>query len=141
MPEWTRTGSATGKLIGGNLSMLSQLLGTPTDFDTKDCILFLEDLDEYHYHIDRMMVHLHRAGKLAKLAGLVIGGFTDIKDNETPFGKAVEEIIYEKVTEFDFPVCFGFPTGHWPENYPLIQGAKARLNVSHTRTELAFLPE
>ena len=140
-PDLTRTGTATGRLIGGNLSMLSQLLGTPTDFDTKGCVLFLEDLDEYLYHIDRMLVHLQRGGKLSQLAGLIVGGFTEIKDNATSFGKTVEEIIAEKVAGLDFPVCFGFPTGHWPMNFPLMHGARVRLNVTHAQTELIHLPE
>lgn len=138
-PDLTRTGSAEGRLIGGNLSILSQLIGSPTDFDTTGCILFLEDLDEYLYHIDRMMVHLQRSGKLKKLAGLVVGGFTSMKDNDTPFGQTPEEIIYAAVPGHDFPVCFGFPVGHWPTNYPLLQGSRVRLNVSHTQSELHFL--
>jgi muramoyltetrapeptide carboxypeptidase len=131
-----RTGKGTGRLVGGNLSMLSQLLGTATDFETNGCILFLEDVDEYLYHIDRMMVHLRRAGKLAKLAGLVIGGFSDIKDNETPFGKSVAEIVHDAVRDTDYPICFDFPTGHWPRNYPLVHGAMATLSVSHSMVEL-----
>lgn len=140
-PELSRTGAGTGRLIGGNLSMLSQLLGTATDFDTKGCILFLEDLDEYLYHIDRMFVHLQRGGKFENLAGLVIGGFTDMKDNPTAFGKSVEEIVAEKTAGFGYPVCFGFPTGHWPMNFPLVHGARVRLNVSHNQVELIHLPE
>ncbi len=137
-PDLLRTGSAEGRLIGGNLSLLSQLMGTPTDFDTQGCILFLEDLDEYLYHLDRMMVHLRRGGKLEKLAGLVLGGFTELKDNPTPFGKTAEEIIADAVRGYQYPVVFGFPVGHWPENYPLPVGRKATLGVSHTKAELKF---
>jgi muramoyltetrapeptide carboxypeptidase len=135
-----RTGSAQGRLIGGNLSILSQLIGTKTDFDTQGAVLFLEDLDEYLYHIDRMLVHLSRSGKLAGLAGLIVGGFTDMKDNKVPYGKTPEEIIAEWVAPYDFPVCYGFPVGHWPSNYPLLHGARVRLNVAHSLTELHFLP-
>lgn len=137
--EVVRTGSGEGRLIGGNLSMLSQLIGTPTDFNTKGCVLFLEDLDEYLYHLDRMVVHLRRAGKFDGLAGLIVGGFTDLRDNDTPFGKTYREIIFEAVAGQDFPVAFDFPVGHSPLNYPLIHGAKVRLEVSHTRAELKFL--
>ncbi|MEM6273589.1 MAG: LD-carboxypeptidase [Bacteroidota bacterium] len=137
--DLVRTGRGEGRLIGGNLSMLSQLLGTETDFSTKGCVLFLEDLDEYLYHIDRMVVHLRRAGKFAQLAGLIVGGFTDLHDNDTPFGMSYEEIIADAVREHDYPVCFDFPVGHAPRNYPLIHGAKVRLEVSHTRAELQFL--
>jgi muramoyltetrapeptide carboxypeptidase len=135
-PERLRTGRATGRLIGGNLSILSQLIGTPDDFETKGCILFIEDIDEYLYHIDRMLVHLKRAGKLKNLAGLIVGGFSDLKDNDIPFGKTVEEIVLDAIGEADFPICFGFPTGHWPQNYPLVHGAMATLSVSHSAIEL-----
>jgi len=137
-PHLTQTGMGKGPLIGGNLSMLSQLVGTPTDFDTKGCIFFLEDLDEYLYHIDRMVVHLKRAGKFAHLSGLVVGGFTDLHDNDNPFGKSFEEIILDALPNRDFPVCFGAPIGHQPLNYPVLHGVDATLSVSHTASELTF---
>lgn len=136
--EQLRTGKARGRLIGGNLSMLSQLLGTPSDFDTKGCILFLEDLSEYLYHLDRMVVHLKRGGKFDKLAGLIVGSFSDIQDNSTPFGKTVPEIILDALGDADIPVCFDFPTGHSPLNYPLIHGGLATLSVSHSHVELSM---
>lgn len=139
-PGLLRTGTATGPLIGGNLSILCQLIGTGTDFDTRGAILFLEDIDEYLYHLDRMLVHLHRSGRLAHLGGLVVGGFTDMKDNKTPYGKTAEEIIAEWVAPYNFPVAYGFPVGHQPRNYPLLHGGPARLNVAHSLTELHFLP-
>ncbi len=134
--ELTRTGKASGRLVGGNLSILSQLIGTPHDLDTKGCILFIEDIDEYLYHIDRMMVHLKRAGKLKSIAGLIVGGFSDIKDNDVPFGASVEEIVLDAIGNLDIPVCFGFPTGHCPQNYPLVYGATVTLSVSHSLVEL-----
>lgn len=137
-PDLTRTGTGTGPIVGGNLSMLSQLLGTDTDFSTKGCIFFLEDLDEYLYHIDRMVVHLKRGKKFDQLAGLVIGGFTDLHDNDNPFGKSFEEIITDALPEGGFPVCFGAPIGHQPQNYPIPHGAKATLSVSHAVSELKF---
>ena len=137
-PELSRPGLAKGRIIGGNLSMLSQLIGTPTDFDTKGCILFLEDLDEYLYHIDRMIVHLKRSGKFDRLAGLVIGGFTDMHDNSAPFGKTAHEIIAEAAAGHDYPICFGFPVGHSPRNFPILHGAEASLRVSHNLIELEF---
>lgn len=134
--ELLRTGKAEGRLIGGNLSMLSQLLGTQSDFDTKSCILFLEDLSEYMYHLDRMFVHLKRSGKFENISGLIIGGFTDLKDNATPFGKTLAEIVIDALGEKNIPVCFDFPVGHWPQNYPLIHGGMATLSVSHSQVEL-----
>lgn len=125
-----RKGQATGKLIGGNLSILYSLLASKSDIDTKGKILFLEDLDEYLYHIDRMMMALKRSGKLQQLAGLVIGGMSDMKDNTIPFGKTAEEIICDAVNEYNYPVCFDFPAGHIPHNFPLIFGDVIELNCA-----------
>ena len=124
-----REGKAEGSLTGGNLSLLYALKGSKSGISTSGKILFLEDLDEYLYHIDRMMVSLKRAGKLSHLAGLIVGGMTDMKDNQTPFGKTAEEIIAEAVKEFDYPVCFGFPAGHLEKNLALPFGRRANLIV------------
>jgi len=124
-----RNGQAQGELVGGNLSLLYSLSGTLYDLDTDGKILFLEDLSEYLYHLDRMMVNLRLSGKLEKLAGLVVGKFTDMKDNENPFGKSADEIIFDAVKDYDFPVCFGFPSGHIDENMPLILGTEYQLSV------------
>lgn len=126
---FNRIGKVKGELIGGNLSLLYALAGTPSDLHTKGKILFLEDLDEYLYHVDRMMMNLKRTGKLKGLKGLVVGGMTDMKDNAIPFGKSAEEIIYDAVKEYDFPVCFGLPAGHVTENNPLVFGRKVSLEV------------
>lgn len=132
--ELNRNGTAEGALVGGNLSILYSLIGTKSDIDTGGKILFLEDLDEYLYHLDRMMMNLKRAGKLSGLAGLVVGGMTEMNDNEVPFGKTAEEIIWEHVQEYDYPVCFGFPAGHIDDNRTLILGRRAMLSVSSTAT-------
>ncbi len=128
--ELNRPGIAEGLMIGGNLSVIFSLLGSASQIDTRGHILFLEDLDEYLYHIDRMMLALHRAGMLNQLAGLVVGGMTDMRDNEVPFGKNAEEIVVEHVSQFDFPVCFGFPSGHISNNLAWIHGKKIRLEVN-----------
>ncbi len=124
-----RKGIAEGELIGGNLSILYSLSGSISDIDTTGKILFLEDLDEYLYHIDRMMMNLKRAGKLSHLAGLVVGGMTDMKDNTVPFGKTAEEIILDAVKEYNYPVCFNFPAGHIDRNLALLFGKKVKLEV------------
>ncbi len=124
-----RNGNAKGVLCGGNLSLLYALSGSVSDIDTSEKILFIEDLDEYLYHIDRMMIQLKRCGKLQKLAGLIVGGMSDMKDNTVPFGKTAEEIIREHVNEFDYPVCFDFPAGHIKKNLALIMGATVELSV------------
>ena len=129
-----RNGVAEGEITGGNLSILYSLAGTLSDINTEDKILFLEDLDEYLYHVDRMMMNLKRAGKLDKLKGLVVGGMTDMKDNAVPFGKYAEEIILDAVREFQYPVCFGFPAGHVADNRTLIMGGRAILEVKDNVT-------
>lgn len=124
-----RNGTANAEITGGNLSLLYALKGSVSEAETKGKILFIEDLDEYAYHIDRMILSLKRAGKLKNLAGLIVGGFTGIKDNETPFGKTAEEIIAEHVKEYDYPVCYNFPAGHTVKNYALAFGRRAKLIV------------
>lgn len=122
-------GQAEGILVGGNLSILYSLTGTSSQLNTKGKILFLEDLDEYLYHIDRVMQNLKRANMLSDLAGLVIGGMSDMNDNNIPYGKTAHEIILDHVEEFNYPVCFEFPAGHIADNRTLIMGQKVSLTV------------
>lgn len=133
-----KKGTAEAKLIGGNLSVIYSLLGSASDIDTKGKILFLEDLDEYLYHIDRMMINLKRNGKLHQLAGLVVGGMSDMKDNMVPFGSPAEEIIASHVADADYPVCFAFPAGHEKRNLPLILGAHYYFSVNESGVTLAL---
>lgn len=128
---FNRSGAAEGEMIGGNLSMLYSLQGSCSQLNTKGKILFLEDLDEYLYHIDRMMMALKRSGMLVHLAGLIIGGMTDMNDNKIPFGKTADEIIQEHVAEYNFPVCYNFPSGHCDDNQAWIHGKKIRLTVKN----------
>jgi muramoyltetrapeptide carboxypeptidase len=125
-----RPGTANGQFIGGNLSLLYALCGSQSDIDTRGKILFLEDLDEYLYHIDRMLLNLRRSGKLQHLSALIIGGMTSMKDNTIPFGKTAEEIILDAVKDYDYPVCFDFPAGHVVRNLPLILGKDVKVEVS-----------
>lgn len=127
---FNRQGTANAPLVGGNLSILYSLLGSPSDIDTDGKILFIEDLDEYLYHIDRMMVNLKRNGKLGRLAGLIIGGFTQMKDNTVPFGKSAYEIIAEHIAPYSYPVAFDIPAGHIADNCALILGNSVRLTVA-----------
>ncbi|HVI48981.1 MAG TPA: LD-carboxypeptidase [Chitinophaga sp.] len=124
-----REGRATGQLVGGNLSLLGNLSGSRSQIDTKGKILLLEDIGEYRYNVDRMMYNLKRAGWLDKLAGLVVGAFTDGQETTTPFGQTEYEIISNMVKEYGYPVCFGFPSGHQQENYALKLGIKHELKV------------
>jgi len=134
--EYNRKGEGVGELVGGNLSLLAHLVGTPSDIKTKGRILFLEDVGEYLYNIDRMMYQLKRSGKLARLAGLIIGGFTQNKDTERPFGKPVYELIKDVVKEYDYPVCFGFPLSHEKENYAVKVGVGYKLKVARNKVTL-----
>jgi muramoyltetrapeptide carboxypeptidase len=122
-----KAGNASGTLIGGNLSILYSLCGSKSDIDTTDKILFIEDLDEYLYHIDRMMMNLKRTGKLDNLAALVVGGMSDMNDNAIPYGKTAEEIILEHTADFDYPVYFGFQAGHQKPNVGMRFGMKAEI--------------
>jgi muramoyltetrapeptide carboxypeptidase len=133
-----KPGKTKGILTGGNLSVLYSLSGTPSDLDTEGKILFIEDLDEYLYHIDRMLMQLKRSGKLKNLKGLLVGGFTDMKDNTVPYGKTAYEIIYEHVKEYNFPVAFNMPAGHIPNNHALIMGRRIRLEVTENRFRIEF---
>ncbi len=117
-----RPGKAEGAMIGGNLSIVYSLLGTSFFPETNGKILFLEDLSEYLYHLDRMMNSLRLSGKLDGISALLVGQFTELKDNSSPFGKTIEEIILEAVSDYDFPVYFDCPSGHIDENMPLVFG-------------------
>lgn len=134
-----RTGTTEGTITGGNLSMLYALSGSDSDIDTNGKILFIEDLEEYLYHIDRMMVQLKRSGKLQNLAGIIVGGMNNMNDNAVPFGKEAYEIIAEHVAHYDYPVCIGFPAGHIDDNRALIMGRKVELKVSDEKSEIHFL--
>ncbi|NLF44213.1 MAG: LD-carboxypeptidase [Bacteroidales bacterium] len=134
-----RIGTTQGTLVGGNLSVLYSLIGSESDLDTNNKILFIEDLDEYLYHIDRMMVSFKRSGKLSKLKGLIVGSMSDMHDNAIPFGKNAFEIISDAVSTYDYPVCFGFPAGHQDLNLPLIMGNEIRLIVEANKAYLSFI--
>ncbi len=136
--SFNKKGYGYGNIIGGNLSMICTLVGTGSDIDTRGKILFIEDLDEYLYHIDRMMVQLKRAGKLHALAGLIVGQMTDMKDNIIPFGATAYEIIKEHTEGYPYPVCFDFPLGHVPENLAIPCGRAASLTVEKESVKVEF---
>jgi len=133
----SREGLAEGSLIGGNLSILVSLMGSVSEVNTDGKILFLEDVDEYLYHLDRMMMNLKRAGKLSRLKGLVVGGLSGMNDNAIPFGKTPVEIVAEAVSEYKYPVCFDFQAGHLDKNLAMIFGRKIRLFVGK-KIEISF---
>lgn len=134
-----RTGEAEGILVGGNLSILVTLQGSVSEMDYNDKILFLEDVGEQEYALDRMMYALKRSGKLAGLKGLIVGAFNDIQSEDIPFGQSPEELIREIVSEYNYPVCFNFPAGHIDDNLSLVFGKKAKLQVHENEVFLSYL--
>ena len=132
-------GTAIGEIIGGNLAVLCATLGANYQVSFEDKILFIEDIDEYYYQIDRMLWQLKFSGVFHHISGIIVGHFTNIKDNKIPFGKSLEQIILEKTKEFNFPISFGFPSGHEKENWPFVFGKKAQLIVDENQTSLKFI--
>ncbi len=133
-----KAGAAKAILIGGNLSILYSLLGTDDHVDYNNSILFIEDLSEPIYHLDRMLYALSKAGVLARIKGLVVGGMTDMTDTAVPFGMVYEEVILSHFEYRNIPICFNFPAGHINDNRAIIIGSEAELNVSSTGSELSF---
>jgi muramoyltetrapeptide carboxypeptidase len=133
-----RLGKASGELVGGNLSILYSLLGSPSAIDCKDKILYIEDLDEYLYHIDRMMMNLKRNGCLESLKGIIVGSMTDMKDNDIPWGKNALEIIQDVTKKLNIPMIFNFPAGHIHDNRALILGNNVSLEVTENCSTLVF---
>lgn len=134
--DLNRNGEAVGELVGGNLALLVHSIGTSSELKTKGRILFIEDIGEQKYSIDRMMWQLKRSEKLDKLAGLIVGQFSDVHDTERKFGEDVHQIIFDQVKEFDYPVCFDFPVSHEKENYALKIGVGYKLSVTGKRVLL-----
>ncbi len=137
--DLNKKGKASGILVGGNLSLLAHLIGTSSEIITKGKILFIEDVGEYIYNVDRMMYQLKRSGKLDNIKGLIVGKFTDNKDTAIPFGQSVNEAIRDVIKEFDYPVCFNFPVSHDKENYALKIGVEYKLSVSPSMAVLKEL--
>ncbi len=136
---YNKVGNAQGIVVGGNLTLLHTMLGSKTSINTKNKILFIEDVGEYKYHIDRMLYSLKRAGYFEHCNGLIVGEFTDVKDNKEPFAKNVEEIVLQVLKEYHFPIVFNFPAGHQIDNRALVIGAKVKLMVKKENTVLEFL--
>lgn len=134
--SFNKNGTATAPLIGGNLSLLAHLTGTPDDINTKNKILFIEDIGEQIYNVDRMLYQLKRSGKLEHLAGLIVGGFTDMEDTGRPFGKKVYAVINDIVEQYGYPVCYNFPVSHQKENLALKIGIEYRLTITKNNTRL-----
>ncbi|MBE7177686.1 MAG: LD-carboxypeptidase [Mucilaginibacter polytrichastri] len=139
--ELNRFGNGKGLLTGGNLALICALSGSVSEAVFTGKILFLEDVGEYLYSLDRMMHTLKRAGKLEDLAGLIVGGFTETKDNDIPFGFSAYEIIKDAVANYPFPIAFGFPAGHIPDNYALCFGLSAELQVDRHAVKFSYVKQ
>ena len=136
--NFNKNGKASGELVGGNLSVLYSIQGSKSAVDMKGKILFLEDLDEYLYHIDRMMMNMKRNGSLDGVKGIIIGGMTSMNDNDIPWGKDALEIIQDIVKDYKIPVAYNFPAGHIKDNRALILGKTVNLEVNDKETILKF---
>jgi muramoyltetrapeptide carboxypeptidase len=139
---WTssiyRPANIRGEVTGGNLSLLCSLLCTEADPETKGRILFIEDVGEYYYHIDRMLTSLKLSGKLQNLSGLVIGGMNKMTEIKIPWGKSIEETVYDIVSEYDYPVFFNFPAGHISDNRAFYIGKKAKIEIAGSSASLIY---
>jgi muramoyltetrapeptide carboxypeptidase len=134
-----KLGKASGELVGGNLSILYSLLGSPSAIDCRDKILFIEDLDEYLYHIDRMMMNLKRNGCLESIKGIVVGSMTKMKDNDIPWGKNALQIIEDVTKNYTIPIIYNFPAGHIQDNRALVLGSTVAIEVTPTKSSLTFI--
>jgi muramoyltetrapeptide carboxypeptidase len=133
-----KLGNAKGEIVGGNLSILYSLMGSNAQIDCKGKILFIEDIDEYLYHIDRMMMSLKRCGCFDNLNGLIVGGMTKMRDNDIPWGKNANQIIEDVTKGYTFPILYNFPAGHFHDNRALIFGKQVSLEINATTSKLVF---
>lgn len=136
--EFNKAGNVHGELIGGNLSVLYSIMGSRSEADYKDKIIFIEDLDEYLYHIDRMMMNLDRNDYFKNVKGIIIGGMSKMRDNDIPWGHNALEIIHDITKKYDIPICFNFPAGHIQDNRALVFGRQITLSVTQTGTKITF---
>jgi muramoyltetrapeptide carboxypeptidase len=136
--SYNKTGSVTAPLVGGNLTLLHTMLGSKTSIDTSGKILFIEEIGEYKYHIDRMLQSLKRAGYFENLKGLIVGDMSKIRKNTTPWGTSIEQLILDAVAEYDFPILFNFPAGHEDDNRALILGRTIQLTVGSKQSTVVF---
>jgi muramoyltetrapeptide carboxypeptidase len=136
--KMNRFGKASGELVGGNLSILYSLMGSPSAINCDNKILFIEDLDEYLYHIDRMMMNLKRNGCLESIKGIIIGSMTKMKDNDIPWGKDALQIVDDVTKKYKIPIIFNFPAGHIQDNRALIMGNKITIDVNQECSKVYF---
>ena len=137
--NYNKTGKASGELVGGNLTLLHTMLGSDTSIDTSGKILFIEEIGEYKYHIDRMLISLKRAGYFENLNGLVVGDMSKMRRNTTAWGSSIEKLVLDALAEYDFPISFNMPAGHEDDNRALILGKKIELKVGKDESTVKYL--
>lgn len=137
--NYDTTGIVEGEVIGGNLSILYSLVGSRSLTNLQNQILFIEEVDEYLYHFERMLISLDRCGFLSNISGIIVGQMTSMHDNEIGFGKELNQIIFDIIEKYNYPKCFDFPLGHIKENTPIVVGSKVRLSVAKDYTTLSYL--
>jgi muramoyltetrapeptide carboxypeptidase len=137
--SYNKEGVAAGQLVGGNLTMLHTMLGSATSISTKGKILFIEEIGEYKYHIDRMLQSLKRAGYFDQCKGLIVGDMSKLRKNTTLWGTSIEQLILDALAEYDFPIAFNMPAGHEPDNRALILGDSIQLVVQKDKAMISFL--
>lgn len=136
--KYNVVGDVEGELVGGNLTILLTMLGSDSQLNTDGKILFIEEIGEYKYHIDRMLQSLKRAGYFDNLKGMIVGDMTNVKKNTTIWGSSIEQLILDATIEYDFPILFGFPAGHEPDNRAMIMGRKVKMTVTETLSKVTF---
>jgi muramoyltetrapeptide carboxypeptidase len=136
--KYNKVGEATGQLVGGNLTMLHTILGSDESIDTSGKILFIEEIGEYKYHIDRMLQSMKRAGYFDNCAGLIVGDMSKLRKNTTLWGTSIEQLILDALSEYNFPIAFNLPAGHEKDNRALLLGREINLKISKTKTSLVF---
>ncbi|TCK67678.1 muramoyltetrapeptide carboxypeptidase [Winogradskyella wandonensis] len=137
--KYNREGTTEGILVGGNLTMLHTMLGSDTSIDTSGKILFIEEIGEYKYHIDRMLQSLKRAGYFKNLKGLIVGDMSKLRKNTTLWGTSIEQLILDALSEYDFPIAFNMPAGHEQDNRALVLGKQVELKVEKSKSTLKYL--
>ncbi len=136
--EYNKVGTASGQLVGGNLTLLHTMLGSKTSIDVSGKILFIEEIGEYAYHIDRMLQSLKRAGYFDNCKGVIVGDFSKMRENTTPWGSSVEQLILDALSEYDFPIAFKMPAGHEDDNRAMIFGRNIELKVTKNESVIVF---
>jgi muramoyltetrapeptide carboxypeptidase len=136
--KFNKPGVSSGQLIGGNLTLLHTMLGSRSSINTDGKIIFIEEIGEYAYHIDRMLISMKRAGYFENCKGIIVGDISKVRKNTTPWGKPVKQLILDVFSEYSFPILFNFPAGHEDDNRALILGRNITINVGKEESSVNY---